>query len=69
MRDKNYTPWQHFKNNYIFTSIAFVVMFVLSLTMSLFRYDDLWWLSFIFLFIGVVAVPIGSYLSWKGIFK
>ncbi len=62
---KNLTQWQHFKKNYLITSVVFTGMFILSITLSLIRFDNLWWFSFFFLILAWVIIPIGNYFSWK----
>ena len=61
---KNLTQWQHFKKNYLNAAIFLTVLFLLSLSLSLSREDELWYLSFMFL-IPVVVLFIGNYLSWR----
>ena len=60
------TQWQHFKENYLNTAVILITAFALSLILDIIRgEDEMWWLSFIFLFIAVVVLPIGNYISWR----
>lgn len=62
---KEFTSWDHFKTNYKWTSLILIGLFTTSLIMELVRGSSEWWFSFFFLFLGVVVLPIGNYLSWK----
>lgn len=65
MKDNNFTSWDHFKKNYMWTAIILFGLFTTSLIMEIVRNSSEWWFSFFFLFIGGVILPIGNYLSWK----
>ena len=57
--------WEDYKERHLDVSIFMVIVFMSILCMSLSRGDEVWYYSFIFLFIGVVVVPIASYIEWK----
>lgn len=61
----NLTQWQHFKKNYMWTSLFLICVSFISLGMELYRESNEWWLSLVFLFIAIVIVPIGNYFSWR----
>jgi len=60
----NLTQWEHFKKNYLLTSLVIVVMFTIVLLFEIARGSEAWWISFFFL-IPVVALVIGNYFSWN----
>ena len=66
---KKTTQWKHFKQNYLWPFIFINGIGVISLVMELFRGSDAWWMSMFFFIIGSVVLPLGNYLSWKGIVK
>lgn len=65
MGTDNFTQWDHFNKNYKWTAIFMILAFIITLSMELIRESELWWISFFFLFIGIVVLPIGNYISWK----
>lgn len=61
----NITQWQHFKKNYLGTSLFLIGAFIVSLIMEIVRDSNTWWISFVFLFIATVIIPIANYFSWR----
>jgi len=60
---KNITQWQHYKKNYLVVTVLFVAMAII----GFFTVEpEIWYVPIVFLFIGLVLIPIGNYLSWKG---
>jgi uncharacterized membrane protein YczE len=45
--------------------IVFVFAFILTFVLEIYRGSEFWWVSFFFLIIGVVVIPIGNYMSWN----
>lgn len=63
------TQWNHYKQNYLGTTLIFIFLFGITLFFEILRDSKVWWFSFIFLIIGVVIIPIANYFSWKKKFK
>jgi len=63
------TQWEHFKKNYLGTTVIFIALFLATLIFERIRQSETWWFSFFFLSIGVIVIPLGNYFSWKKKFK
>ena len=63
------TQWEHFKKNYLGTTVIFIALFLATLMFERIRQSETWWFSFFFLSIGVIVIPLGNYFSWKKKFK
>lgn len=62
---KSITQWQHFRKNYFWTAIFLTLAFAVTCILSLIRYDERWYLSFGFLILAWVVLPIANYISWR----
>ena len=65
----NLTQWEHFKQNYVGTSMFLLALFLLVLTLELVRGSSEWWIAFVFLGLAIIVLPLGNYISWKKKYK
>ena len=58
-----------FRKKYKNTSLVLILMSVMVLVLEIFRDSDEWWFTLVFLFIGVILVPFGAWMSYKGYWR
>ncbi len=58
-----------FKSRMKYTSLVLILFSLIALIMEIFRQSKDWYISLVFLFIGVAIVPFGAYMNYKGIWK
>ncbi len=58
-----------FKGRMKYTSLVLILFSLIALIMEIFRQSKDWYISLVFLFIGVVIVPFGAYMNYKGYWR
>ena len=58
-----------FRKKYKNTSLVLILMTIIVLIFEIARESSEWWLALVFLFIGVVLVPFGAWMNYKGIWR
>jgi len=56
------TQWEHFKRNYLWTSIGIIIF---SAVIFINIESEMKWLALPMFLIGSVVIPVGNYLSWR----
>ena len=70
MKKGNETFVEYFlKGKYKNTSLVLILMAMIVLGFEIFRESSEWWLALVFLFIGVVLVPFGAWMNYKGYWR
>jgi predicted membrane channel-forming protein YqfA (hemolysin III family) len=65
MENNKKTFKEDFINNYLSTSLILSIMFIVILAFTVLRNDPQWFLSFCFLAIAWVIIPIAAIISYK----
>jgi hypothetical protein len=55
-----------FRKKYKKTSLVLILMAMIVLGFEIFRESSEWWIALVFLFIGIVLVPLGAWMDYKG---
>ena len=58
-----------FRKKYKNTSLVLIQMTIIVLIFEIARESSEWWIALAFLFIGVVLVPFGAWMNYKGIWR